>query len=99
MAALSSRMGTMQSCRAQTLKWGNLSNPWIRRITKHWEKEGKDGEVAAESVEIAQIRSFHSEVLIRCEFWQSFVAPMVTCGGWSQDVWGERWQCYILESQ
>lgn len=38
----------------------------------------KEGEVATESVEIAQIRSFHSEVLIRCEFWQSFVAPMVT---------------------
>lgn len=38
----------------------------------------KDGEVAAESVEIAQIRSFHSKVLIRCEFWQRFVAPMVT---------------------
>jgi len=68
-----------------------MSSLWICRITKYWEKGGKEGEVADETVEIAQIRSFHSEVLIRCEFWQSFVAPMVTYRGWSRDVWGERW--------
>lgn len=39
---------------------------------------GKGGGVATGNVEIAQIWSFHSEVLIRCEFWQCFVASMVS---------------------
>lgn len=38
----------------------------------------KDGEVATESVEIAQDSEFPLKVLIRCEFWQLFVASMVT---------------------